>query len=149
MTTYSVPNPGGRWSARLAAAFFAGFAFFQIALALGAPLGFMAWGGQSAVLPDVLRRSSGAAAAVLLFAAGVMLVRSGDWDRSFPRWPAFGLNLLFAACLLLNTAGNLASKSQAERMVMGSSTLVGAALCVLAAALARPVRAAPQLSHRI
>lgn len=149
MATFAVPNPWGRWSARAAAAFFAAFALFQIALALGAPLGFMAWGGQSAVLPDALRGSSGGAAAVLLVASCVMLVRSRDWGRSLPRWPVFGLNLLFAAYLLLNTAGNLVSKSQAERLVMGGATLAGAGLCILAAALARPVKAADQLSQRM
>ena len=140
MTTFAVPNPWGRWSARAASAFFAAFALFQIALALGAPLGLMAWGGQAAVLPQALRRSSGVAAAVLLIAALVMLVRAGDWGRSFPRWPVFGLNLFFAAYLLLNTAGNLVSKSPTERMVMGGATLLGAALCILAAVLAKPVK---------
>ena len=140
MAAFVVPNPWGRWSARAAAAFFAAFAVFQIALALGAPLGFMAWGGQSPVLPDALRRASGLAAAVLLVAAAVMLVRSGDWGRSLARWPVFGLNLLFIVQLLLNTGANLASKSQIERLVMGGATILDATLCIAAAVLARPVR---------
>ena len=140
MAAYVVPNPWGRWSARAAAGFFAVFAVFQVALALGAPLGFMAWGGQSAVLPDTLRRASGLAAAILLLAAAVMLVRSGDWGRTLTRWPVFALNLLLIVQLLLNTGANLASRSEAERLIMGGATIFGATLCILAAVLARPVR---------
>ena len=141
MATFSVQNPWGRWAARLAAGFFVLFSVFQVALALGAPFGGMVWGGQSAVLPGPLRTSSVLAAVVLAGAAVVMLVRSGDLGRSAPRLPFLGLNILFAAYLVLNTAGNLVSQSVMERMVMGSASAIGAALCALAAVLARPTRA--------
>ena len=141
MADFAVPNPWGRWSARAAAGFFVLFCIFQAALALGAPLGFMTWGGQSPVLPGPLRASSALAAIVLAGAAVVMLVRAGDMGRTAPRLPFLGLNILFAAYLLLNTAGNLVSQSALERSVMGSASAIGAALCILAAFLARPVKA--------
>ncbi len=140
MTAFAVANPWGRWSARLAAGFFVLFSIFQVALALGAPLGFMAWGGRSAVLPAPLRASSALAALVLAGAAVVMLVRAGDLGRTAPRPLFLGLNILFAGYLLLNTAGNLVSQSPMERAVMGSATMLGSALCILAAVLARPVK---------
>ena len=140
MATYRVPNLLGRWSARAAAVFFVLFALFQAALALGAPLGGMTWGGASPVLPAALRASSALAAVVLAGAAVVMLVRACDLGRTAPRLPFLGLNALFAAYLALNTAGNLVSQSALERTVMGSASAIGAALCILAAILARPVK---------
>jgi hypothetical protein len=125
----------GRWAARGAALFFVAFAGFQLALALGAPLGTMTWGGSSAVLPDSMRAASAGAAIVLIGAAAVMLVRAGDWGRSLPWLPFLILNWVFAAYLALNTAGNFASKSQDERLIMGSATVIGLVLCILAAAL--------------
>lgn len=127
----------GRWSARAAALFCLGFAIFQIALALGAPFGDIAWGGSSPVLTGSMRAASAGAALYLLVAAALMLVRAGNIGRGWPRWPVFVFNIVLAAQLALNTAANLAAKSEAEQFGMGAVSALGCLLC-LGALLAAP-----------
>ncbi|MES2343318.1 MAG: hypothetical protein V4597_16745 [Pseudomonadota bacterium] len=123
----------GRWAARGAAAFCLGFAGFQVALALGAPFGKMAWGGASpAVLPDTLKAASAGAAVYLALAALVMLVRAGDLGARLPRRPVWWINLLLAVQLGLNTLANLASQGDVERYGMGAASAVGCLLCLAA-----------------
>ena len=59
----------GHWASRGAAALCAGFAMFQAALVLGAPLGATSWGGSSPVLSPPMRAAS--AEPPLLLAVGV------------------------------------------------------------------------------
>ena len=125
-------RPLGPWPARGAAAFCAGFAAFQVALALGAPYGQIAWGGSSAVLPGNLRAASAGAAVYLLLAGAAMLVRSGDWGRRLPQKLFWGFNAFLALQLALNTLANLAAKTGAERFGMGAASAVGAVLCLVA-----------------
>ena len=126
------PNRIGRLSARAASVFFGCFAVFQVGLALGAPLGEMAWGGgSSAVLSQSLRISSGIAAFYLAGAAAVMLVRSEDIGRTLPPVPFRWINGLLMVQMALNTAGNLASSTPMERFGMGSASLVGFGLCAI------------------
>jgi hypothetical protein len=128
----------GRWAARGAAAFCLCFALFQAALVLGAPLGGMTWGGSSPpVLPPPMRAASAAAAAYLVLAGAAMLVRSGDWGRRLPRAPFRWFNALLALQLALNTLGNLASRSQAERFGMGAASASTFLLCLIAAVFIR------------
>ena len=92
-------------------------AVFQIALALGAPWGAFAWGGQTKVLPTSLR--IGSACAVLLYAAiaVVVLDRAGEIDvlsdgvAAASAWVVFG----FAA---LSVLVNAVSRSKPERYTM-------------------------------
>ena len=79
-----------------------------------------------------MRAASAGAAVYLLLAGGAMLVRAGDWARNAPRAPFRWFNALLAVQLILNTLGNLASRSLAERYGMGAATVAGAALCGLA-----------------
>ena len=134
----------GRASARGAAAFCAGFAAFQIALALGAPFGQMTWGGATAVLPPNLRAASAGACAYLLLAAAAMLVRAGDWGRGLPQAPFRWFNGFLALQLLLNTAANLASPSPLERYGMGAASALGAGLCLCALVVVRPAARDPR-----
>ncbi|MGZ6018814.1 MAG: hypothetical protein ACXWKO_09080 [Phenylobacterium sp.] len=126
-----------RWAARGAAAFCLGFALFQVALALGAPFGRVAWGGSSAVLPAALRWTSAGAAVYLLLAAAVMEVRAGDWGRDLPRLPFLIFNVFLATQLLLNTFANLATQTAGEGVGMGTASALGCALCLLALKPAR------------
>ena len=121
-----------RWAARGAAVFCLAFAAFQVALALGAPLGDIAWGGGAPVLAGPMRWASAAAAIYLLLAAGLMAVRAGDWGRSLQPWLSFAFNIFLALQLALNTLANLAAKSGAERYGMGAASAAGCLLCVLA-----------------
>jgi hypothetical protein len=122
-------------AAVLAAILFVGMAAFQASLALGAPLGAHVLGGRHpGTLPDRLRGFSAIAAAILVGGALVILARAGAIG-----WPVGATGLLvpaawaIAAFLVLNTLGNLASKSRLERTVFAATT---AALAVLSAYVA-------------
>jgi hypothetical protein len=122
-------------AAVLAAVLFLGMAAFQASLALGAPLGAHVLGGRNpGVLTNRLRAFSAIAAAILVAGALVILARAGAIG-----WPAGATGLLvpaawaIAAFLVLNTLGNLASKSRLERTVFAAIT---AALAVLSAYVA-------------
>jgi hypothetical protein len=122
-------------AAVVAAVLFLGMAAFQASLALGAPVGAHVLGGrQPGVLPNRLRVFSAIAAAVLVGGALVILARAGAIG-----WQAGATGLLvpaawsIAAFLVLNTLGNLASKSRLERTVFAATT---AALAVLSAYVA-------------
>ena len=118
-------------AALLATGLFAAMAAFQAALAAGAPLGAHVLGGrQSGALPPRLRAFSGIAALLLLGFALVILARAGVIG-----WPAGIAGLLLPAAwvivgfLVLNTLGNLASKSRFERTALAATTAVLAVLC--------------------
>jgi hypothetical protein len=102
-------------AAGLAAIGFVGIAAFQLALALGAPLGRAAWGGANRVLPTRLRRSSAVAVVIWLLAAVLVLARAGLIDVRLPPevvWVgAWVLVVVSAAGALVN----LASSSPWER----------------------------------
>jgi hypothetical protein len=99
----------------------------QLALAAGLPFGHVAWGGQHRVLPTRLRLGSLAAAVVLALAAWIILARSSLMPPG-PQPLAIRIGTwIFAGYLLLNTLGNLASKSRLERWIMTPLTLVLAA----------------------
>jgi hypothetical protein len=117
-------------AAVLAAILFVGMAAFQASLALGAPLGAHVLGGRySGALPSRLRAFSAFAAVVLVGGALVILARAGAIG-----WPAGATGLLppgswaIAAFLVLNTLGNLASKSRLERTLFAATTAVLAVL---------------------
>ena len=117
-------------AAVLAAVLFVGMAAFQASLALGAPLGAHVLGGRYPdALPTRIRAFSAIAAAVLLGCATVILARAGAIG-----WPAGATALLtpaswaIAAFLVLNTLGNLASKSSLERTLFAATTAVLAVL---------------------
>lgn len=119
----------------VAAALFVAVALFQVALAAGAPLGHLAWGGvHEGRLPLNFRINSGLAAIVLVFAAAVVLAESGaaSWSP-VPESLLTPTVWLLAGLMALNTVGNLASKSAFERWVFGPTT---AALAALTAAIA-------------
>jgi hypothetical protein len=108
---------------------------FQVAVALGAPLGDMAWGGRNpGVLPMPLRLASGVVALVIyplialaiLGAAGVI---EAGWLPDGPRAPLmWGL----AGFLALGALANFASRSPRER-VWGPVAFAIAVCCVIVA----------------
>ncbi len=94
-----------------------GVAAFQIALALGAPLGSYAMGGAfPGQIPPALRVSALVQAAVLLLLAGVVLARAGvalrGWSR-VSRWLVWLVVAFAAVSLVLN----LITPSAGERMI--------------------------------
>lgn len=102
-------------------------AAFQLALAAGAPLGALAWGGKHRVLPRGLRMASAVSVLVYgLFAAIIAgavssLDRFGDYVPETP----VGIWVL-TAYFGLGVVANAISRSRPERLVM---TPVAAALC--------------------
>jgi hypothetical protein len=114
----------------------AALAVFQIALAAGAPLGSLAWGGRHRVLPRGLR--IGSAVAVVLYALFVWIIAAAvaGVDRFGDYVPAANPAIwVLAAYFGVGILANLVSRSRPERFVM---TPVAAVLftCCLVIALA-------------
>lgn len=110
-------------------------ATFQVALALGAPLGAAAFGGTNpGQLPQQLRIASTGAAAIWLFAALIVLTRGSFAISPLPkavgRWGTWILVGLLSVATLLN----LASSGPWERFGWGPFSL---AMLILSLTLAR------------
>lgn len=109
-----------------------GLGVFQGLLVCRLRLGRFAWGGGHDVLPPRLRIASAATVAIYAGLGWVVLARSGVIEAGGDAvgalaWAAAGL-------FLLGTAGNLASPSRHERLVMAPVAGVLCALCTLIAA---------------
>jgi hypothetical protein len=107
---------------------------FQLALALGAPLGDMAWGGQHpGVLPTPFRVASAVVGLVvypaimlaILSTGGVLQLDLLPPVESMPMW-------VLAALFLFSAAANAASRSKRER-IWAPVSLVIATCCVVIA----------------
>jgi len=114
---------------------FLGMAVFQVALALGAPLGQHVLGGRATgALPARLRAASTVAAVILVGAATVVLARANLIGS-----PVEANGLLAPACwviagyMALNTLGNLRSTSRLERTAFAAITAILAILSGLVA----------------
>lgn len=109
-----------------------GLTGFQLALAVGAPWGHFAWGGQHRVLPVGLR--IGSVVSILVYAVIAVIA----WDRVgtidvFPdlfsevaMWVIFGY-------FVLGIAANAISRSKPERYTMVPVVIVLAVLSLLIA----------------
>jgi hypothetical protein len=126
-------NRTARVAAVAAATVFAGVAFFEVALALGAPLGHAAWGGAHAHLSMGQRIGSGAAVVVWAAAALIVLGRAGLWsfgrrERLFHRgtWVLVGVSTVAA---LMNSA----SGSRWENVIFAPTAALLTGLCLVVA----------------
>jgi hypothetical protein len=106
---------------------------FQALLACGAPWGRFAWGGQHDVLPTRLRCASVAAIVIYAAIGAVVLARAAQRDSSQGHGIVGVASWAITGYFLLGAAGNLASRSRAERLVM---TPVALLLCALAGTVA-------------
>jgi hypothetical protein len=108
---------------------------FQIALALGAPLGYAAWGGShGGALPGKLRIASGVAGLVAYPLIGLYVLAStglikANWMPGTGKTGMWILTGLFT----LGTLANFASRSKRERL-WGPVSLVIAVCCGIIAA---------------
>jgi hypothetical protein len=108
-----------------------GLAVFQALLAGRAPLGRFAWGGQHEVLPTPLR--IGSLVAIVAYAVIGWVVLAHAQQLGGGHGPLRVAVWVIAGFFLLGAAGNLASKSRSERLVM---TPLGVVLCALTVAVA-------------
>ena len=101
-----------------------GLVLFQLALGFGAPLGRFAWGGKFPhKLPWKFRLASFVAAGLLII-FGLFATQKAGWISLFDQTiVSIGLWVIFAQ-LLLNTLGNVASKSTSERVVMAPISVI-------------------------
>ncbi len=119
-----------RWGAWVGVFLFVAIAVFQIALAAGAPLGRLAWGGQEARLSPGLRWASAASAAVALAGGLILLEREGAVEvLGLPGVVEVGAWLL-VLLFLLSTLGNLASRSVWERRLWTPVAFLLAMACL-------------------
>jgi hypothetical protein len=122
-----------RSKAAVAAAGFAGLAVFELALALGAPLGRAAFGGAHTHLPAGLRIVSSLAVVIWLL-AGLLVLRRGGY-----RVPLVSARVsrtgtwVLTGLLSLGVLMNLASPSGWERFLQAPITATMAALCLIVA----------------
>ena len=112
-----------------AAVGFAGIAGFELALALGAPLGRAAMGGTHTYLPAGLRIASGTLTILWALAALVVLRRAGYRVPGFSARVARAGTWALAILLTLGALMNLASSSNWERYLQAPIAAVMAALC--------------------
>ena len=117
----------------LALAGFSWLALFQFLLALGFPLGAMAWGGAHRVLPSTLRLASALSAVLAGVGALTVAQTSGLGPSVLPDITVRPLLGAFAALFALSVVGNAASQSLVERL---HGVPLAAALCLSCAALA-------------
>lgn len=105
---------------------------FQLALALGAPLGRFAWGGRHRVLPTSMRAGSVAAIATYAAIAVVALDRAGAVDVLPERFSTVAMWVVLAY-FVLGIGVNAVSRSIPERLVMVPVTIVLSALSLVVA----------------
>lgn len=107
-------------------------ALFQLVLALGAPLGRFAWGGQHRVLPVRLRVGSAVSIAVYALISLIALDREGTTDVFPDAISAVGIWVVLGY-FVLGIGMNAISPSKPERNVM---VPVAAMLAALSLAVA-------------
>lgn len=120
-------------AAALAAAGFLTIAAFQVALALGAPLGRAAWGGTYTQLPMELRIASAFAVGIWVLAALIVLRRAGFQLPPLPQAMVHRGTWILVGVTVLGALVNFASPSDWERFLWGPFALILAVLCVIVA----------------
>jgi hypothetical protein len=133
MNTSTTDLLPARTPALLAAIGFLAIAVFQLALALGAPLGRAAWGGTHTQLPMGLRIASAVAVGIWVLAAFIVLGHAGFRVIPLPpasvRWGTW----ILVGVLVLGALMNFASPSGWERFLWGPLALILAGLCLVLA----------------
>ena len=124
----------GRIAGNLSTVLFAAIIVLQLLLAIGLLPVTMAWGGRQETLTPALRAAHVFAAGILAAFAYVIRRRAGLTNQeSTSRMVRIAAGAV-PAFLLLNTLGNLASKSTAERVVFGPTSLALAVACFVVSA---------------
>lgn len=111
---------------------FGWLAVFQALLAMGAPLGHMAWGGAERVLSRQKRRASTCVVPIALF--GLLLIyQSATGQGILANWLVTPALWAFAGLFGLSFVGNAMTQSRIERLHGVPLTIVLCACCVASA----------------
>jgi hypothetical protein len=108
-------------------------AAFQLALALGAPLGRAAWGGGHTRLPVRLRVSSAVAVLVWAVAAVIVLGRVGLGPLALPTAVYEWGTWLLVVVLILGAIVNFVSRSRWERFFWAPFSVILAVMTLVVA----------------
>jgi hypothetical protein len=129
-----------RTTANIATVLFAIVIILQILLAFGILPISMAWGGRESQLTASLRISSLIAAVLLGVFIYVIRHRAGLVGNV--RIPIFIkiVSWIITAFMALNTLGNIASTSTAEKLIFGPITLILTVACLLVSASRKQIR---------
>lgn len=111
----------------------AGLVLFQITLALGAPLGKYAWGGQHIILPRKLRISSLSSVVIYLFFTIIILDRAGILELINNQFFVDIATWVLVGYFWLGVLMNAVSRSKPERNLMTPIALLLAVLTTLIA----------------
>ena len=118
-------------AAVVACVLLAALGVFQALLVCGVPVGRFAWGGQHQVLPTRLRVGSVISLVTYVLIGWLILARAGQ--PSAPHGVVGVTTWAIAGGFLLGAAGNLASGSRSERLVMTPVALLLCGLTVVVA----------------
>ncbi len=112
---------------------FFGMMCFQLLLALGFPLGQVAWGGKYTKLHPRLRIASLFSAVIFVFASIIVLEKAEVFSVfDSPMVVTYGV-WIFTAFLGLNTISNFISRSKLEKRIMTPIALTLGLLCLTVA----------------
>jgi len=108
---------------------------FQVLLAIGLPLGRLAYGGKYETLPKKLRIMSLIAVAIFVFGIIIVLERAEIITILNNVVLTAIVVWIYAVYSTLNTLMNAASKSQSEKLIMTPISLLIAVCCYILAIL--------------
>jgi hypothetical protein len=126
-----VSQSTARITGNIATLAFLAVIILQLLLALGILPVTMAWGGSQTVLTLSLRLAHVLAALLIAGFAYVIRRRAGLLAHARPSRLIKILAWIITGFMILNTLGNFASSSTAEKLVFGSLTLVLVIACLL------------------
>ncbi len=120
-------------AAILAVILFIGISIIQLLLALGLPLGHLAYGGKYEKLPTNLRIMSLIAIGIFTFASIAVLSRAGIIIIFTNQDIAYYAVWIIAGYLTFNTLLNVVSRSKGEKRIMTPISLTIAICCYIVA----------------
>ena len=126
-----VSQSTARITGNIATLVFLAVIVLQLLLALGILPVTISWGGSQTVLTPSLRLAHVLAVLLLAGFAYVIRRRAGLVAQAHPSHLIKILAWVITGFLILNTLGNFASSSTAEKLVFGSLTLVLVIACLL------------------
>jgi len=123
-------------AAIIAVVVFGVVSIIQLLLALGKPIGKLAYGGKYETLPNNMRIMSVGAIGILALGAISVLERSGIITILNNQILTLVIVWIIALYLAFNTVINVISKSMKEKLIMTPLSLISSICCFIVAILA-------------